>query len=818
MQVEAEDPFNALAQAVADGSNVDWDAAESGALDAEGRELVRHLRTLAVVADVSRSTPEIWGPLEIRGQIGAGSFGTVYRAWDTRLEREVALKILHVSAAAAPGASSVVHEGRLLARIRHPNIVTVHGADTFEGSVGIWTELVNGRTLKDIVESQGPFGAREATLIGIDLCRALAAVHSRGFLHRDIKPQNVMREAGGRVVLMDFGAGGRLDVGREEGLTGTPLYVAPEILAGGDPSVRSDIYSLGVLLYYLVSGEFPFTASSLDELKALHQQKKPRLLRDIRPDLPAAFLRVIEQATAIDPSARPDSAGALERLLEDALSSRRFPGATRLWYSAAAVLALVVIALSWRAFFNPPPVTTRSSVVILPFKNLSGDQESDYFSEGVAADIATHLGRIADLRVISGSRYADRTRTAVQIGAEMSAAAVLDGSLRRSGNQVRIVAQLLDARTGEQIWADDYDRDLNDIFSLQTEVARKIAIALTGELSPADAARLTAGRKKGDFETFNLYLKGRYHWGLRTEEGFNRALRYFDEAVRRDPSFAPAYAGLADTYTLMGVYRTLPRAEAAARARDAAQKAIALDDTLAEAHASLGYVQKNAFEWEAAERSFTRAIELLPGYAPAHLWYAVLLTQHERFDQAVAEIKIAISQEPLSVSANSQYAVTLLLARRYDDAIMQARRVVQMESTSISAHQVIAEANAFQGRHEEALRELRIWEELSRGASGDHELQADLGFVHAMLGGREEAVKIARSLEARVQQYGEAASSAAACVYAALGEKDQAFRWLNEGFARRDSELGYLKVDPRWDSLRGDARFGKLLARAGFNR
>ena len=833
MQSHREQHVGALARAVAEGSSVDWDQAESGAADPQQREIVRQLRSLALVAEVSRSEMPVWGPLEIREQLGAGSFGTVYRAWDKRLEREVALKILHIPASDDAQAMAAVREARLLAQIRHANVVTVYGAETYDGRVGIWTELVTGRTLKDIVEEQGPLGAREATLVGIDICRALAAVHGRGFLHRDVKAQNVMREAGGRVVLMDFGAGDRADSLRSK-LTGTPAYLAPEVLAGEAPSIRSDIYSVGVLLYYLVTGDFPVTAESLDELKAAHARNKPRLLRDLRPDLPSAFTRVVEQATAPDPVARPESAGALERLLEDALTSKAQPSSQtdpsvelpalpafarpQRWYLAAALLIVVLLGAAYAALSKEASSSTpRSSVVILPFKNLTGDRESDYFSDGVAGDIATHLGRIAELRVISGARYGTGSRNPVEIGSAVSAAAVLDGSVRRSANRVRIVAQLLDARTGELIWSDSYDRDINDIFSLQAEVSRKIAIALTGELSPADAARLAANRK-GDFETFNLYLKGRYQWGLRTEEGFTRALRYFEDTVRLDPGFAPAYAGLADTYTLMGVYRMLPRADAAARARAAALKAIELDETLAEAHASLGYVQKNAFEWKEAERSFQRAIALLPGYASAHLWYAVLLTQHGRFEQALTEIKIALSHDPLSVSANSQYAVVLMLARRYDDAMLQAKKVLQMESASAAPHQVLAESHAFKGQFADALAELKRWETLTSGASADQELRADFGYVYARSGRREEALAIARGLQVRFDEYGEPVASALATIYAALDEKDLAFKWLSEGWARRDSELGYIKVDPRWDSLRGDPRYRALLTAAGFGK
>jgi len=332
-----------LAEAVADGFDVAWADAEASAKSPEQREIIRHLRVLADLANLHRSgpiedssTPAVlndetarssplfpsWGPLEIRAEVGSGTFGAVYRAWDPRLDREVALKILRgLRSTEEDLASIVIKEARVLARLRHPNVITVFGADCFDGQVGLWMEFVHGRTLKEIEKEQGPFSAREAMLIGLDLCHALAAVHKAGFLHRDIKAQNVMRETGGRIVLMDFGAAAVLSPQTEwrASLTGTPAYLAPEVLQGDPPTVRSDLYSLGVLLYYLVSGEFPIMARSLPELREAHEQKKRRLLRDLRPDLPSTFVRVIDNAIATSPDQRPDSAGALEALFEAAM-------------------------------------------------------------------------------------------------------------------------------------------------------------------------------------------------------------------------------------------------------------------------------------------------------------------------------------------------------------------------------------------------------------------------------------------------------------------------------------------------------------------
>lgn len=813
-----------LAHAVADGSDVDWDRAESSAEGASERDVVSQLRTLARIGQAARSIAATWGPLEIRGEVGGGSFGTVYRAWDTRLEREVALKLLRPEHAAQHLASTVVKEGRLLAQIRHPNVVTVHGADVFDARVGIWMEFVTGRTLKEILQEQGPFGAHEAALIGRDLCRALAAVHKLGFLHRDIKAQNVMREAGGRTVLMDFGAGDPTSMAQSAPLKGSPVYLAPEVLDGGVPTPRSDLYALGVLLYHLVSGEFPVTGQSILELQQLHAEKRRTLLRDIRPDLPSAFVRVVDRAIAVDPSARPETAGEMEALLEEAIGLGARDHARwrlRIVYAVTAVgLTGVLGATVGRPFWEARPAVQRHSIAILPFRNLTADSENEYFSKGVTDDIADHLARLGELRVISGTsvnRYKAGSKTVIEIGAELDVATVMEGSVRRSNDRIRIVSQLLDARTGALLWSDSFDREVKDIFQIQAEVSRKIAIALKGELTVVEAERLRPAGAR-DFEAFNLYLKGRYHWSLRSEDGFRRSLQYYQEAIGRDPRYALAHAGMADTYSLMGAYGMMLNSDAAARAMEAALKAVDLDPSLAEAHASLGYAQKNRFEWAAAETNLKRAIALKPGYAPAHHWYSIYLTQQGDFTGATSEIKTAISLDPFSISANTHLGTVLLLGRRYDDAIAQYQKTLAMDASFSTAHQSIGEAYAYKKDHDRAIASYQMAAKVGTVGREDHEQQADLGYALAMAGRRLEATKVLSVLLQRERQNPLGIAANIATVHAALGHRDLAFTWLAKAFERGDLEIGYLKVDPRWDSLRADSRFDKLLARIGFRR
>ena len=515
-----DDPVNAedarltpLTAAVADGVDVDWEAAESSAVDADERDLIQQLRILSRVVTVFKnqgdgeatappdspaaelkpapdSSPdagdkprlESWGPLTIRAQIGLGRFGTVFRAWEPGLERDFALKLLHDMPHVRDDAA--LKEARLLARIRHPNVVTIFGVDSFDGRVGFWMELVNGRTLKDIVEEQGPFSAQEAVVFGLDLCRALAAVHQAGFLHRDVKAQNVMREAGGRIVLMDFGAAAVMSTGSQPapGVKGTPLYLAPEVIQGDPPSAKSDLYSLGVLLYYLVSGDFPVTGRSLDDIANAHAQGRRRSLRDARPDLPSAFVRLVDDATAVLPERRPDSAGLMEAFLENAMGR-----------GAIA-----------RAATSPAPgpaqPVEQPSIAVLPFVDMTPEKNLEFFCHGIAEEIINALIGVSGLRVValtSAFRFKSTEEDVRRIGSMLNVGTVLEGSVRASGNRLRVISRLINASDGIHLWSERFDRSLDDVFAVQDEIARAAVKALGVRVKPGHPDFATLLRTPG---------------------------------------------------------------------------------------------------------------------------------------------------------------------------------------------------------------------------------------------------------------------------------------------------------------------------------
>ena len=558
-----------LAESVADGSPVDWAAAETAAQPGQ-QAIVRQLHVLAELAMVHRSLPATPGPGRPRGSsagltaipaiggwahlallepLGGGTFGKVYRAWDRNLERDVALKLLHdvhapnetpslsrdtLEAAADPHVAAILREARLLARVQHANVVQVYGVAVHGGRVGLWMELIRGETLEQLLIRNGTFNAREAALIGIDLCRALAAIHGAGLIHRDVKAQNVMRENAGRIVLMDLGTGRPSGPRALSDFAGTPLYLAPEIFTGAPASQRTDVYSLGVLLYHLVTGKFPVSATSVEELEHRHTSGAGVRLRDARADLPTAFVSVIEQALASHELRYP-SAGALEAALVTTLEDKGIAAfqdppaapvrrAWHRWRTGAAAAAVVgTLALGgfiWSSFRDrwlsaPGPV---HSIAVLPLTNLSNDPAQEYFADGMTEELIATLGRLNGVTVISRTTVMRFKRSAPplpEIARTLGVDAILEGSVLTlaggdsdgdGGRRIRINARLIHARTETHLWSRTFERSGDDVLALQSDVARAVAEGIQAQLGRTP---VVAASRPQNFEVFDLYLRGR---------------------------------------------------------------------------------------------------------------------------------------------------------------------------------------------------------------------------------------------------------------------------------------------------------------------
>jgi TolB-like protein/Tfp pilus assembly protein PilF/tRNA A-37 threonylcarbamoyl transferase component Bud32 len=831
-----------LVDAILEGSPIDWTAAESSS-EQSMRPLLKQLKVVAAVAAFARSdhahTATVWGHLRLLEQIGRGAFGEVYRAWDTRLDREVALKLLPADRSAGDRpASAIIHEGRLLARVRHPNVVTIYGAGQMADQIGLWMEFVRGQTLEQILDQRKVVSAAEAVDIGLELCRAMSAVHGANLLHRDIKTHNVMRAEDGRIVLMDFGTGRELTDDASSDLAGTPLYLAPEVLDGQQATVQSDIYSLGVLLYHLVAGSYPVHAQTVRDVRRAHERGERTAVRTARRDVPQKFARVIERAIDPRPERRFQSADALGAALAT-LKPR--PRPVRLAYAAGVAGASVLLTgVGWEVagrqlgssrtpsgllagFSAVKPVgganvghdggsiTAIRAIAVLPLANLSGDPEQEYVADGMTEELIARLSTIRDLRIISRTsvmRFKDGERTIPEIAKLLNVDGIVEGSVTRDGRWIRITAKLVRADAERSLWSGTYDRELRDILKLQSEVAQEIARQVQVTISPRERSRLELTRAV-DPDVYEKYLRGVFLLNKETLASTTEAVRLLETAVERDATFAPAHAALARAYNTMGTIfiggsapsHTQPKAIASAR------KVLELDPDLPDGHAVMAYVLQRQWRWTEAEAGYRRAIELDPNDSQAHYGLANLLACLGRFDDAVAIGRRARDLDPLS-SWGRDYGSILYLARRYDEAIRELRTLDLLEPGNSWTLWYLGYALLGSSRFDEAVDVLErsVLRERNAGPLGT------LSLAYGRAGRFADAKRILDELT-KASQMNYVPPSALVEAYIGLGDFDRAFLWLERAYAERSNSLRILKIDPVLDPVRGDPRLADLLGR-----
>ncbi len=735
------------------------------------------------------------GPYEILAPIGAGGMGEVYRARDSRLERDVAVKVLPEHLSQNPQAlARFVRETKAVAALSHPNLLAIFDTGTENGISYAVTELLEGESLRARL-MQGPTPWRKAVEIGAALAEGIAAAHSKGITHRDLKPENIFLTLDGRVKVLDFGlarveaarTGVDADTQTEAGtLMGTPGYMSPEQVRGASAGPASDIFSLGCVLYEMVSGRRAFPGQTAAETMS-------SILRDTPGELAASGAQVPPE---------------FDRLIFCCLeknSGERFQSAHDL-------------AFHFKAILNVPSGATQSpraidSIAVLPFTNASNDPDTEYLCDGITESIMNTLAQIAQLRVTPRStafRYKAREVDPQMAGRELNVRVVLTGRVIQRADNLVVSAELVDVAAGSQLWGERYHRKLSDIFALEEEIARKISESLRMKLSGQEKIRLSK-RFTEDPEAYQLYLRGRHHWTRRTPDHVKKGAEYFQKAIEKDPSYAIAYSGLADCYSILGVYSILPSKEALAKAKAAAVAAVAFDDELAEGHTSLGFIRAYLdWDWSGGEREFQRALELNPGYWVTPYWYGLMLTSMGRFEEAEQQIRRAMELEPLSSVVMHGAAMNSLTSRRYAEAVERSLKGLENDPHYFLLRFWLGLAYLLEARYPEAIRELQT--ALDLGGRGVSWGVGSLGHAYAVAGDKAEARRILEELLDRAKRETIDFLSVAV-IYAGLGDIEDALISLEKGCDARGMSGVLVKVDPRFDPLRSEPRFQQILRR-----
>ena len=782
----------------------------------------------------------------IVSELGSGGMAHVYLAEDTRLGRLVALKILAPEGCGSPrGQARFQREARLASALDHPSICTIYDVGQADGFSFIAMQYLDGETLKDILRGH-PLSVDRLVSIGSQVADALAIAHARGIVHRDVKPSNVIVSAGGVAHVLDFGIAKLLeapdgadsspDASHSGDIFGTPAYLSPEQARGVQVDHRSDVFSLGALLYEMATGRVPFGgASAADTIAAI--LKEPHVSpSEINPDLPTLLVEVIDRALAKDvadryqsvdalkadlrlvlsqPAAMSRGGAALEATLGEDCSQRQFRAAPRVLrfprrnvVAAATVLALAG-AMSAGIYGVIKAGEKNDGIAVLPFAHQKNAGDLEYVGDGIADGVIDRLSQLAATRVIARSTtflYKDRPVDPRTLGRQLGVGSVVTGDVSRQHETVVIRIELVDVNTGARRWGNEYRRPMSALPAIPAEVALAISRELRMRLTAQQQRRLTKDYTRST-DAYQLYLKGRFFWNKRTAEGYTKAIEQFTAAATKDPSFALAYSGLADAYLTLRGYGIRPGGDIVPLARVAAQRALEIDDSIAEAYTSLGKIESDAYRWADADAAFTRAIALNPNYATAHHWFAMHLAQMGKLEEAMLEIRKAQALDPLSLIINTEVGRLLYLSRQYDAAVAQYSRTLELDPTFAMAYLHLGATLLQKGSYDDALAAYE-----KAAPVGGFMPVVGRARAHALAGRRRESEEILEELLQQSQR-GFVPPYAMALLYTTLQDHERALDWLDRGV--RDGGAWFLKANPPWDSLRSEPRFHAVVRRVG---
>jgi len=786
---------------------------------------------------------KIFGRYTLVKILGQGGMGVVWLARDEELERDVALKFLP---------QAVVHERDLIDNLKretrrsleltHKNIVRIYDFVHDERMACISMEYVDGETLSNLRtdKEQKVFEPSELAAWTRQLCEALDYAHNYArVIHRDLKPANLILNRRGELKVSDFGIARSLSdtvshVTAEQGRSGTLVYMSPQQLEGKRGTHLDDIYSLGATLYDLLTSKPPFYSGNID--RQIHERVPPSMT-ERRKDLniesasvPPIWEQVIAACLQKDPAKRPQSAMEVAHRLQlsalpipPKIVRRAVPSKAILWAGAAVLICLMGLGTWYFAksklhVARPAPTPLRQaaaisekSIAVMPFENRSPDPDNAYFADGIQDEILTRLSKIADLKVISRTstqHYKSAPENLPKIAKQLGVAHILEGSVQKSGDDVRVNVQLIKALDDSHLWADTFDRKLTDIFAVESDIAKTIADTLQAKLTGMEKQMIAVQPTK-DTTAYELFLRGRSLWGKRGGDNIWQAITFYEQAIARDPNYAPAYAGMAEAYATLPAYTATPPWESYPKAKAAAVRALQLDEKQAQAHTALAYVLcLGDRDMTRSVSEFERAIALNPNYATAHQWYANgPLLAVGRFDESIAEGKRAMELDPLSPVINSDLGENFIYARRYDEAIAQLQKTVEIDPTFHFAHYNLGRALQLRGDVPAAIAEYEKAEQFNQDAL------VLLAAAKAQLGDKEAAVRTLTEL-ADLSKYRYVNAYSRALLYLSLKNRDEAIRWLEQGIANQDgAAFAWLKVDPMLDPLRGDPRFEALVQR-----